>query len=135
MDFFRLEKESMVYFDTAHLQKLVKDGRWEAAGTYLKGFSPLWEGEGTTQHYTSLHNMQHHTMLAFLACRGEEGGHAASSLFWSNDDAFRKKFPEIAERTDLYRSMASAQARYQYLATLIYQALAQIQAIFQVEFL
>ena len=103
----------MVYFDAAHLQKLVKDGRWEAAGTYLKGFSPLWEGKGATQHYTSfLHNMQHHTMLAFLACRGEEGGRAASSLFWSNDDAFRKKFPEIAERNDLYRSMVSAQARY-----------------------
>jgi len=113
MDFFRLEKESMVYFDTAHLQKLVKDGRWEAAGTYLKGFSPLWEGEGATQHYTSfLHNMQHHAMLAFLACRGEEGGRAASSLFCSSDDAFRKKFPAIAKRNDLYRSMASAQARY-----------------------
>lgn len=107
-----LERESMVYFDAAHLQKLVKDGQWEAAGTYLKGFSPLWEGEGTTQHYTSfLHNVQHRAMLAFLACRGEEGGRAASSLFWSNDDAFRKKFPKIAERTDLYRSMASAQAR------------------------
>ena len=126
----------MVYFDAAHLQKLVKDGQWEAAGTYLKGFSPLWEGKGTTQHYTSfLHNVQHRAMLAFLACRGEEGGRAASSLFWSNDDAFRKKFPKIAERTDLYRSMASAQARYQYLATLINQALAQMQTIFQVEFL
>jgi len=85
----------MVYFDAAHLQKLVKDGQWEAAGTYLKGFSPLWEGEGTTQHYTSfLHNVQHRAMLAFLACRGEEGGRAASSLFWSNDDAFRKKVPQ-----------------------------------------
>jgi len=64
--FFRLERESMVYFDAAHLQKLVKDGRWDAAGTYLKGFSPLWEGEGSSQHYTSvLHNMLHHAMLCF----------------------------------------------------------------------
>ena len=103
----------MVYFDAAHLQKLVKDGQWDAAGTYLKGFSPLWEGEASSQHYTSvLHNMLHHAMLAFLACRGEEGGRAASSLFCSSDDAFRKKFPEIAKRNDLYRSMASAQARY-----------------------
>jgi hypothetical protein len=60
-------------------------------------------------------------------------GRAASSLFWSNDDAFRKKFPEIAERNDLYRSMASAQARY--LGYQINQALARMQTIFQVQFL
>ncbi|XP_021310696.1 uncharacterized protein LOC110433267 [Sorghum bicolor] len=107
-----LERESMVYLDAAHLQKLVKGGQWEAAGTYVEGFSPLWEGEGTAQKYTSfMHNMEHHAMLAYLACRGEEGGRAASSLYCHNDDAFRKKFPEVAELHDLYRSMASAQAR------------------------
>ncbi|CAL4958312.1 unnamed protein product [Urochloa decumbens] len=109
-----LERESLVYFDAAHLQRLVRSGRWEAAGTYLRRFSPLWEGEdGTSQHYTSfLHTVQHHAMLHYLACRGEEGGRDASSLFCnSNDAAFRSKFPEIAQRHDLYRSMASKQAR------------------------
>ncbi|CAO2204573.1 unnamed protein product [Urochloa humidicola] len=109
-----LERESLVYFDAAHLQRLVRGGRWEAAGSYLRRFSPLWEGEGgTSQHYTaSLHTLQHHAMLHYLACRGEEGGRAAGSLFCnSSGDAFRKKFPEIAHRHDLYRSMASKQAR------------------------
>jgi len=32
-------------------------------------------------------------------------------FFWSNDDAFRKKFPEMAQRHDLYRSMTSERAR------------------------
>ncbi|CAO2185731.1 unnamed protein product [Urochloa humidicola] len=111
---FRLERESLVYFDAAHLQRLVRGGRWEAAGTYLRRFSPLWDGEGgASQHYTSLlHTVQHHAMLHFLACRGEDGGRDASSLFCnSKDAAFREKFPETAQRHDLYRSMASKQAR------------------------
>ncbi|CAL4977956.1 unnamed protein product [Urochloa decumbens] len=105
---------SLVYFDAAHLQRLVRSGRWEAAGTYLRRFSPLWEGEdGTNQQYTSfLHTVQHHAMLHYLACRSEEGGRDASSLFCnSNDAAFRSKFPEIAQRHDLYRSTASKQTR------------------------
>ncbi|CAO2193736.1 unnamed protein product [Urochloa humidicola] len=109
-----LERESLVYFDAAHLQRLVRGGRWEAAGTYLRRFSPLWEGEdGTSQHYTSLlHTVQNHAMLHFLACRGEDGGRDASSLFCnSKDAAFREKFPETAQRHDLYRSMSSKQAR------------------------
>ncbi|CAN6313917.1 unnamed protein product [Urochloa humidicola] len=116
-----LERESLVHFDAAHLQKLVKDGRWSAAWYYLRRFSPLWEpeGEGTNQQYTSLlHSLSDDSMLAFLACRGDEGGRAASSMFpgpssraLPSDDAFHNKFPEKIKRYDLCHSMTSAQAR------------------------
>ncbi|RLN09252.1 hypothetical protein C2845_PM11G27830 [Panicum miliaceum] len=111
-----LERDSLAYFDAAHLQKLVKGGQWDDAWRYVRPFSPLWdppEGEGTRQQYTDfLHCLEHNSMLDYLACRGEEGGRAARSLFWSsNNDDFRNKFPEIAQRHDLYRSMASARAR------------------------
>lgn len=112
---YTLERNSLAYFDTAHLQKLVKDGEWDDAWRYVRPFSPLWEppeGEGTSQQYTDfLHSLEHNSMLEYVACRGEEGGRAARSLFWSNDDAFRKKFPEMAQRHDLYRSMTSERAR------------------------
>ncbi|PUZ42643.1 hypothetical protein GQ55_9G598900 [Panicum hallii var. hallii] len=116
-----LERESLVHFDAAHLQKLVKDGRWSAAWYYLRRFSPLWEpeGEGTNQQYTSLlHSLSDDSMLAFLACRGDEGGRAASLMFpgpssraLPSDDAFRNKFSETIKRHDLCHSMTSAQAR------------------------
>jgi hypothetical protein len=110
---FRLEGESLVYFDAAHLQKLVRDGRWEAAGRYMRRFSQLWESEVAGQHFTAFrHTLENNAMLHYLACRGDDGGRAASSLFCCDDDAFRSKFPEIAQRHDLYRSMASKQARY-----------------------
>jgi hypothetical protein len=119
---FRLERESLVHFDAARLQKLVKDGRWSAAWYYLRRFSALWEpeGKGTNQHYTSLmDSLSDDSMLAFLACRGEEGGRAASSMFpgpstraFPSDDAFRNKFSAKIKRYDLCYSMTSAQARY-----------------------
>jgi len=94
----------------------VKDGEWDDAWRYVRPFSPLWEppeGEGTNQQYTDfLHSLEHNSILEYVACRGEEGGRAARSLFWSNDDAFRKKSPEMAQRHDLYRSMTSERARY-----------------------
>ncbi|KAF8663062.1 hypothetical protein HU200_055656 [Digitaria exilis] len=108
----RLERNSLVYFDAAHLRKLVKDGRWEDAGDYMDRFEPLWEGEGTSQrHAAFMHILQHHAMLDYLACRGDDGGRTASSLFCKDNAAFREKFPEVAQRHDLYRSMASKQAR------------------------
>ncbi|TVU00412.1 hypothetical protein EJB05_54180 [Eragrostis curvula] len=116
-----LERESLVHFDAAHLQKLVKEGRWSAAWRYLGRFSPLWEpeGEGTNQQYTALmHSLSEHSLLAFLACRGEEGGHAARTYFscpshvaYPSDEAFRAKFHHVIQRHELYRSMTSAQAR------------------------
>lgn len=118
---FRLERESLVHFDAAHLQNLVKEGRWRAACRYLGSFSPLWEpkGEGTNQQYTALmHSLSHHSMLAFLACRGEEGGNAArcyypspSHVAFPSDEAFRTKFHDVIQRHELYRSMTSAEAR------------------------
>lgn len=100
-------------FDAAHVRKLVKGGRWEDAGDYMDRFAPLWEGEGTSQcHATFMHTLRHHAMLDYLACRGDDGGRTASSLFCNDNAAFREKFPEVAQRHDLYRSMASKQARY-----------------------
>nr|CAB3472044.1 unnamed protein product [Digitaria exilis] len=90
-----LERNSLVYFDAAHLRKLVKDGRWEDAGDYMDRFEPLWEGEGTSQrHAAFMHILQHHAMLDYLACRGDDGGRTASSLFCKDNAAFREKFPE-----------------------------------------
>ncbi|RLN39922.1 hypothetical protein C2845_PM01G04180 [Panicum miliaceum] len=116
-----LERESLVHFDAAHLQKLVKGGRWGAGWYYLRRFSPLWEpeGEGTNQQYTSLlHSLSDDSMLAFLACRGDEGGRAASLMFpgpasraLPSDDAFRNKYSETIKRYDLCHSMTSAEAR------------------------
>lgn len=119
---FRLERESLMHFDAVHLQNLVREGRWRAACRYLGSFSPLWEpeGEGTNQRYTALmHSLRHHSMLAFLACRGEEGGRAArcyypcpSQLAYPSDAAFRTKFHDVIERHDLYHSMISAHSRH-----------------------
>ncbi|KAF8704943.1 hypothetical protein HU200_031187 [Digitaria exilis] len=80
---------------------------------YMDRFAPLWDGEGTSQrHAAFMHILQHHAMLDYLACRGDDGGRTASSLFCNDNAAFREKFPEVAQRHDLYRSMASKQARY-----------------------
>ncbi|KAK3139160.1 hypothetical protein QOZ80_5AG0378760 [Eleusine coracana subsp. coracana] len=116
-----LERESLVHFDAAHLQNLVREGRWSAAWRYLGSFSPLWEpkGEGTNLQYTALmHSFGHYSTLAFLACRGDEGGRAArchyprpSELAHPSEEEFRTKFRDVIERHDLYRSMASAEAR------------------------
>lgn len=111
---FRLEKDSLAYFDAAHLQELVKDGEWDAAWRYVRPFSSLWEppeGESTNQQYTDfMHSLKHNSMLHYLACRGEEGGRVARSTFQSSDGA--KKSPKIAQEHALYRSMASERARY-----------------------
>ncbi|TVU44118.1 hypothetical protein EJB05_03551 [Eragrostis curvula] len=112
-----LEKESLVYFDAAYLRKLVRGGRWDAAWRYVHRFSPLFpdEGgeEGPSRRYTAfLHTLEHHAMLHYLACRGDDGGRAAKSLYGRPpDDAFRNAFPEMAKQHDLYRTMASPQAR------------------------
>ncbi|KAL6630670.1 hypothetical protein ACP70R_028521 [Stipagrostis hirtigluma subsp. patula] len=112
-----LERESLAHFDAAHLQKLVREGRWSAASRYLDRFSPLWEpeGKGTNQQYTALmHSLGEHSLLAFLARRGEEGDPffpRHSHVSFPSGDAFRTKFPEVFQRHELYRSMSSAEAR------------------------
>ncbi|KAK3159771.1 hypothetical protein QOZ80_1BG0050890 [Eleusine coracana subsp. coracana] len=111
-----LERESLVFFDAAHLQNLVRKGRWDAAWRYVHRFSLLFSeegGEGPSQHYTAfLRTLEHHAMLHYLACRGDEGGRDAKSLYSRvPDDAFRDKFHEMAKQHDLYRTMASPQAR------------------------
>jgi hypothetical protein len=119
---FRLERESLVHFNSAHLQNLMREGRWSAAGSYLGRFSPLWEpdGEGTNQQYTALmHTLGNHSLLAFFACRGEEGGRAAGSycacpshVAFPSDEAFLTRCHDVIQRYELYRSMTSAQARH-----------------------
>jgi hypothetical protein len=78
----RLERESLAFFDAAHLQKLVRKGRWDAAWRYVRRFSPLFPeegGEGPSHHYTAfVRTLGHHAMLDYLACRGDE---AAKSLY------------------------------------------------------
>ncbi|KAL6637398.1 hypothetical protein ACP70R_024970 [Stipagrostis hirtigluma subsp. patula] len=110
-----LERESLVCFDAAYLQRMVRRGRWGAAWHYLRRFSPLWEAEGEAANYKYtqlLHSLSDHSMLAFLACRGEEGGRAAWSLpSLSPHDPLRERLPEVAKCQDLFRSMTSAEAR------------------------
>nr|CAB3450883.1 unnamed protein product [Digitaria exilis] len=104
---YMLEKDSLAYFDVAHLQKVVKDGQWDAAWRYVRSFSPLWEpteGESTNQQYTDfVHSLEHNSMLHYLACRGEEGGRFARSIVWSSDGA--RKSPKIAQQFDLYHGL------------------------------
>uniref|UniRef100_A0A453JZK0 Uncharacterized protein n=1 Tax=Aegilops tauschii subsp. strangulata TaxID=200361 RepID=A0A453JZK0_AEGTS len=63
-----------------------------------------------TQYATLLSSLSHHSILAWLACRGDEGGRAASFLRPS-DEAIRKACPEEARRKVMYCSMTSQQAR------------------------
>ncbi|XP_037437754.1 uncharacterized protein LOC119305294 isoform X1 [Triticum dicoccoides] len=106
-----LEMEAGLFFEAAHLEQLVRQGLWASAHRYLRRFSALWDGDGAaTQYATLLSSLSHHSILAWLACRGDEGGRAASFLRPS-DEAIRTACPEEARRKDMYCSMTSQQAR------------------------
>nr|XP_051190242.1 uncharacterized protein LOC127303563 [Lolium perenne] len=107
-----LEMEAGVFFQAAHLLELVSQGRWGPAHRYLRSFSALWgddDGAATRQYTALLDSLAHNSKLAWFACRGDEGGRAAS-LRKPPFHLFRE-YPETAEREAMYCSMTSQQAR------------------------
>uniref|UniRef100_A0ACD5XYW5 Uncharacterized protein n=1 Tax=Avena sativa TaxID=4498 RepID=A0ACD5XYW5_AVESA len=107
-----LEMEAGVFFEAAHLLELVSQGRWAPAHRYLRCFSALWDDEdgGATQYSALLDCLAHNSALAWFACRGDEGGRAAS-LLSPPYHALRESHPDMTERQAMYCSMASQQAR------------------------
>jgi hypothetical protein len=106
-----------LFFEAAHLLKLVNQERWAEAHEYLECFPALWghddDDGAATQYDVVLSCLAHISSLDWFALRGEEGGRAAS-LLRPPYDALRQSHPEEARRIDMYRSMASQQARYLY---------------------
>ncbi|XP_024318565.1 uncharacterized protein LOC104584790 [Brachypodium distachyon] len=109
---YTLEMESRVLFEPTRLQMLVTQGKWSEADRYLRCFSALWkdDGDGAAQYTALQGSLNFNAVLAWLACRGEEGGRAAAR-FKPPSDAFRKADPEAAKLKDIYCSMTSQQAR------------------------
>jgi hypothetical protein len=107
--------EIRLFFKAAHLLELVNQERWAEAHEYLERFSALWgddDGDAAaTQYAVLLRCLAHNSSLDWFARRGDEGGRAAS-LLHPPYDALRQSHPEEAQRIDMYRSMASQQARY-----------------------
>lgn len=110
---YTLEMESRVLFEPTRLQVLVTQGKWSEADRYLRCFSALWkdDGDGAAQYTALQGSLNFNAVLAWLACRGEEGGRAAAR-FKPPSDAFRKADPEAAKLKDIYCSMTSQQASY-----------------------